>query len=78
MRCQACGRRAAAADLFRPYAALTGRWIIGAAVMLTLGLTRGVGMQRGILVAVGLSELGIVLWRIVYQAHTLRQLRQGR
>lgn len=78
VRCPVCGGRAAAVDLFRPYAAQTGRWIIGTAVLLSVGLTRGAGTQRGLLVAVGLCELGLVLWRIVYQARTLRRLRRGR
>jgi hypothetical protein len=78
VRCLACGQRAAAAGLFRPYAALTGRWIVGATVMLSLGFTRGDGTQRAVLIAVGLAELAIVLWRIVYQTRTLRQLSKGR
>ena len=83
VKCEACGQRAGGAGLFKPYAARTGNWIVAFGVMMSLGLSRG-GFSAGwgslgfkwVLAGAGAVELAVIVWRIVYQARTLKALRR--
>lgn len=72
VRCLACGTRATATDLFRPYSARTGQWLLGTGVALSVGFTHAAGPLKWLLLAAGAVELAIAAHRIVYQTRTLR------
>ena len=75
--CAACGRKLAAAQAFKPYASLSGSIAVSTGTVLALGWVREAPAQRWSLLAFGVTQLAWFIYRVVYQARTLKRLRAG-
>jgi len=75
LRCEACGAQQHANQAFKPYAAQTGQWLIGGAVVFSAGYTQIDGPARWAVMALAGTVIAYAVVRIIWQARTLRQVR---
>lgn len=73
--CGACGAEDFINSVIKPYARITGQWIIGAAAIGCVGGLQLSGASAWIAVGVGAAVGALAIHRIVWQARVLRALK---
>lgn len=75
LRCTACGDASRIGDVIKPYAQTSAQWLIGAGAAFGYGWSQVEGPARWALLATSGTVLAYAVYRIVWQARTLRALR---